>query len=290
MLFDIRHSNAEKARCLECDTIFERSEPCEGYDAASHNPNELTSSRPSQRSTCSSDPEKKDDDWLTMPGHILPSAKSLAVKAQLLNWFSESPDCKCIIFSQFISMLKVLGRVANAEGWDYKYFVGTMTMDQREKAINEFRGDPNIKLMLASLKCGGLGLNLTMANRVIIVDPWWNQGVEDQAWSRVYRIGQENDVEIRRICVRDTIDTELLLRMQERKTEEISRTIDENELPAKLSVTELVKLFGSGSLTEDGIPTVDDDGDAPFIFVKDAVVHDDSDAELPDTAPPPPFE
>lgn len=290
MLFDLRHSEAEKARCLECDTIFERSEPCEGYDAASHNPNELGLRRPSQRGSRSSDPENKEDDWLNMSGQILPSAKSLAIKAQLLNWFGESPNCKCIIFSQFIGMLKVLGRVASDEGWDCKYFVGSMTMDQRDKAISEFREDPNIKLMLASLKCGGLGLNLTMANRVIIVDPWWNQGVEDQAWSRVYRIGQESDVEIRRICVRDTIDTELLLRMQERKTEEINRTIDDNALPEKLSVDELIKLFGSGTLTEDGLPMVDDDGDAPFIFVKDAVVHDDSDAELPDTAPPPPFE
>lgn len=65
-----------------------------------------------------------------------------------------------------------------------------MTLDERNKAVKDFTDKPDKIVLLASLKCGGVGLNLTMASRVIVIDPWWNRSLQDQAFCRVYRIGQ----------------------------------------------------------------------------------------------------
>ena len=143
-----------------------------------------------------------------MNGEVLPSAKTLAVKAQILEWIVEDPDVKIICYSQFIDMLHILGRICKTEKWEFEKYTGCMSHDARDKAIKNF-GDPKkkVRILLASLKCGGLGLNLTMASRVITVripaqveivlgvrltfalqlDPWWNRAVEQQAFCRVFR-------------------------------------------------------------------------------------------------------
>lgn len=81
-------------------------------------------------------------------------------------------------------------------------------------------------MLLASLRCGGLGLNLTMASKVIIIDPWWNQASEQQAFCRVFRIGQQDETFMSRMCVKNTID-ERLIEMQREKQKEIDEVMDD---------------------------------------------------------------
>jgi SNF2 family DNA or RNA helicase len=102
-----------------------------------------------------------------------------------------------------------------------------MSLYARDKAISSFAEDPNSKVMLASLRCGGLGLNLTMASKVIMIDPWWNSASEQQAFCRVFRIGQVEETFMSRLCVRNTVD-ERLIQMQERKQEEIASVMEDD--------------------------------------------------------------
>jgi len=81
--------------------------------------------------------------------------------------------------------------------------------------------------MLASLRCGGLGLNLTMASKVIMIDPWWNSASEQQAFCRVFRIGQREETFMSRLCVKNTVD-ERLIAMQERKQNEIASVMEDD--------------------------------------------------------------
>jgi SNF2 family DNA or RNA helicase len=114
----------------------------------------------------------KQQSWLTMHGEVLPSTKTIAAKSQILNWIEADPDVKIIVYSQFIPMLQVLGRICHTEGWGLEKYTGGMSHDSRERAIKNF-GDPSKgkRILLASLKCGGLGLNLTMASCVICLEP-----------------------------------------------------------------------------------------------------------------------
>lgn len=90
-------------------------------------------------------------------------------------------------------------------------YTGQISHDSRDKAITEFGNNPDKKIMLASLKCGGLGLNLTMASRVICLDPWWNSAVEQQAFCRVFRIGQQKETRMTRFVVKNTIDGAMMV-------------------------------------------------------------------------------
>lgn len=101
-----------------------------------------------------------------------------------------------------------------------------MSLTARDKAIKEFAEKPNSCVLLASLRCGGLGLNLTMASKVIMIDPWWNQASEQQAFCRVFRIGQEDETFMTRMCVRDTVD-ERLIEMQQNKQQEIDNVMED---------------------------------------------------------------
>lgn len=102
-----------------------------------------------------------------------------------------------------------------------------MSLSSRDKAIKKFANNAEAKVLLASLRCGGLGLNLTMASKVIIIDPWWNQASEQQAFCRVFRIGQQDETLMSRMCVKGTVD-ERLLAMQKRKQDEIDEVMEDH--------------------------------------------------------------
>jgi SNF2 family DNA or RNA helicase len=103
---------------------------------------------------------------------------------------------------------------------------GKMSLLARDRAIQDFAHDPQSRILLASLRCGGLGLNLTMASKVIIVDPWWNQASEQQAFCRVFRIGQQDETFMSRMCVKGTVD-ERLIQMQKSKQKEIDGVMED---------------------------------------------------------------
>lgn len=125
-------------------------------------------------------------------------------------------DHKALIFSQFLGMLALIKAKLQADNIPFEYFDGSTSAPDREKAIDNFQNNDDCRVFLISLKAGGVGLNLTAADYVYIVDPWWNPAVEQQAIDRTHRIGQTKNIfAYRMICI-DTIEDKIL-QLQERK-------------------------------------------------------------------------
>ena len=123
---------------------------------------------------------------------------------------------KALIFSQFLGMLALIRSKLEELGVKYEYFDGSTSAPDREKAIQSFQNDDDVRVFLISLKAGGVGLNLTAADYVYIVDPWWNPAVEQQAIDRTHRIGQTKNIFAYRMICKDTIEDKIL-QLQEKK-------------------------------------------------------------------------
>lgn len=123
---------------------------------------------------------------------------------------------KALVFSQFLGMLGLIRERLKELGVDYEYFDGSTTATDREKAITRFQNDENCRVFLISLKAGGVGLNLTAADYVYIVDPWWNPAVEQQAIDRTHRIGQTKNIFAYRMICTDTVEDKIV-KLQEKK-------------------------------------------------------------------------
>jgi SNF2 family DNA or RNA helicase len=135
-----------------------------------------------------------------------PSAKLEALYEQLREVLAEGH--KALVFSQFTAFLSILRCRLDQDGVVYEYLDGK-TRD-RQARVERFQDDPNCCLFLISLKAGGLGLNLTAAEYVFLLDPWWNPAVEAQAVDRAHRIGQTRRVFAYRLIVRDSIEEKVL--------------------------------------------------------------------------------
>ena len=116
---------------------------------------------------------------------------------------------KALVFSQFVDHLSLLRAHLDARGIRYQYLDGSTPEPQRRAAVAAFQAGEG-ELFLISLRAGGFGLNLTAADDVIHMDPWWNPAVEDQASDRAHRIGQERPVTIYRLVAKDTIEERIL--------------------------------------------------------------------------------
>ncbi|NQT27338.1 SNF2 helicase associated domain-containing protein [candidate division KSB1 bacterium] len=125
-----------------------------------------------------------------------------------------SENHKILIFSQYVRMLKLVRGFCDAEHFTYEYLIGSTR--NREQVVERFQTDENIQLFLISLKAGGTGLNLTAAEYVIHIDPWWNPAVEMQATDRAHRIGQDKPVFVYRLITKDSVE-EKMLELQRRK-------------------------------------------------------------------------
>ena len=135
-----------------------------------------------------------------------PSAKLDMLLPQLLEVIDEGH--KVLVFSQFTSFLSILKDYLDTEGVVYEYLDGR-TRD-RQARVERFQTDPDCKLFLISLKAGGLGLNLTAAEYVFLLDPWWNPAVEAQAIDRAHRIGQTQQVFAYRLIAKGTVEEKVL--------------------------------------------------------------------------------
>lgn len=148
---------------------------------------------------------------------------------------------RVLVFSQFVSMLRLLREKLEAEGIEFCYLDGATT--NRAAVVERFQGNAAIPVFLISLKAGGVGLNLTGADTVVHFDPWWNPAVEDQATDRAHRIGQTRVVTSYKLIARDTVE-EKILTLQNRKREVIQATIGgEEEFAAALSWAEIQELL-----------------------------------------------
>jgi SNF2 family DNA or RNA helicase len=141
-----------------------------------------------------------------------PSAKVDALLAQVDEVLDEGH--KVIVFSQFTKLLSIVRDRLDQAGVPYEYLDGR-TRD-RQARVEHFQTDPTCKLFLISLKAGGLGLNLTAAEYVFLLDPWWNPAVEAQAIDRAHRIGQTKPVFAYRLIARDTVE-EKIVELQQTK-------------------------------------------------------------------------
>ena len=123
---------------------------------------------------------------------------------------------KALVFSQFLGMLALIKEKLRELEVDFEYFDGSTSAVDREKAIQRFQNEDTCRVFLISLKAGGVGLNLTAADYVYIVDPWWNPAVEQQAIDRTHRIGQTKNIFAYRMICKDTIEDKIL-QLQEKK-------------------------------------------------------------------------
>ncbi|KAL8987701.1 MAG: hypothetical protein Q9177_003117 [Variospora cf. flavescens] len=144
------------------------------------------------------------------------SAKIAALLTHLKNIRHASPGAKSVVFSQFTSFLDLIGPVLTRAQIPFLRFDGTMNQKLRASTITTFTESPKGMVLLLSLRAGGVGLNLTAAKRVFMMDPWWSFAVEAQAIDRVHRMGQESEVRVVRFLVRGSIEGRML-RIQERK-------------------------------------------------------------------------
>ena len=123
---------------------------------------------------------------------------------------------KALVFSQFLGMLALIKAKLEEMSIPFVYFDGSTAAPDREKAVQDFQNNETTRVFLISLKAGGVGLNLTAADYVYIVDPWWNPAVEQQAIDRTHRIGQTNNIFAYRMICKDTIEDKIM-QLQERK-------------------------------------------------------------------------
>ena len=148
---------------------------------------------------------------------------------------------RVLLFSQFVSMLKLIRAHLDQAGIRYGYLDGE-TKD-REKAVDAFQRSNELPLFLISLKAGGVGLNLSAADTVVHFDPWWNPAVEAQATDRAHRIGQTRVVTSYKLIARATVE-EKILNLQQKKRETIQSTVESEEpIMSGLSVTEITELL-----------------------------------------------
>ncbi|KAL9468446.1 hypothetical protein ACSS6W_010140 [Trichoderma asperelloides] len=156
-----------------------------------------------------------------------PSTRVTATMAVAMTWLSEAPQDKMIIFTQFIPTLKILGYFFRYLGVRFIYFSGTLSKQQQEQAISAFRTDPTVMIMISTLKSGGQAHNLTVANRVILVDPWWNKTAEKQAIGRVVRMGQKKKTYAVRIITNHRVD-DRVLHLQRTKEITVARMLQDD--------------------------------------------------------------
>ncbi|KAI0534352.1 SNF2 family N-terminal domain-containing protein [Xylaria digitata] len=278
-------------KCPECDTsladLNEYKQPDTKHSDNKDDPRELKSQRykvlapkqgrdifeqhPRLTNSQSRFLQQCDKDY---PKPVVPSAKTIAVTQAILKWQSEAPDDKIIVFMDFKMTGAILGRVLNAEGIKFLYLFGDMSQVAKQNAVRAFHDKKHVKI--ASFRCGSVALNLTCANRVILVDLWWNTAIEMQAFARVFRIGQAKKTHFLRIIAQNTIDNRIEA-LQEKKLREINKVMGPDERK-ELSTEEIAALFGHLKKFEDGSFEVlsDDDEDAEFNEIEEVEVRGDT--------------
>ncbi|XP_021841929.1 helicase-like transcription factor CHR28 isoform X2 [Spinacia oleracea] len=152
---------------------------------------------------------------------------------------------KTIIFSQWTRMLDLFEYSLNLYCLQYRRLDGSMSLAARDRAVREFNSDPEVTVMLMSLKAGNLGLNMVAACHVILLDLWWNPSTEDQAIDRAHRIGQTRPVTVSRITIKDTVEDRILA-LQEEKRKIVASAFGEDHVAgsgARLTIDDLKYIF-----------------------------------------------
>lgn len=160
---------------------------------------------------------------------------------------TKDPTEKILIFSQFTSLLDLLEVPMHERRLRYQRYDGSMTMSDRADAVEKFMDSTDNNVMLLSLKAGNAGLNLAKASQVILLDPFWNPYVEEQAIDRAHRMPQQREVTVHRVLVPETVE-DRICQIQDRKREMIDTALDEKSSQGltRLDARELRFIFGMG--------------------------------------------
>ncbi len=152
-------------------------------------------------------------------------------------------DHKLLVFSQFTEMLSIIRTALLNAGIKFSYLDGSTPLSQRKDQVRNFQDNETIKVFLISLKAGGVGLNLTAADYVYMVDPWWNPAAEQQAIDRTHRIGQTKKIFAYKMICKDSVE-EKILQLQEKKKALASELISEEAgFVKKLTRDDIAYLF-----------------------------------------------
>ncbi|MDX2100620.1 MAG: DEAD/DEAH box helicase [Leptolyngbyaceae cyanobacterium bins.59] len=179
---------------------------------------------------------------LVKPELALPSSK-LNLFGEVLAELLENKH-KALVFSQFVDHLHLIRNYLDQQKVSYQYLDGSTPANERKKRVNAFQAGEG-DVFLISLKAGGTGLNLTAADYVIHMDPWWNPAVEDQASDRAHRIGQQRPVTIYRLVAKHTIE-EKIVDLHQHKRDLADSLLEGTEMSGKISTEELLRLISEG--------------------------------------------
>jgi SWI/SNF-related matrix-associated actin-dependent regulator of chromatin subfamily A3 len=175
---------------------------------------------------------KESEDPLETQYNFTTSTKIQALLTDLKNVRSKTPvdepPIKSVVFSQWTKMLDTIEPVLKSEGFKVVRLDGRMRRIDRAIAIDKFKKDPKVLVMLISLRAGGVGLNLTAASRIYLLEPYWNPAVEQQAVDRVHRLGQTRPVQTIRFIAKGTIE-ENMVALQQKKMELARMTFNEKD-------------------------------------------------------------
>jgi SNF2 family DNA or RNA helicase len=179
---------------------------------------------------------------LVAPELKLQSSK-LTVFARLLDDLLENKH-KVLVFSQFVDHLTLIRKHLDERGIGYQYLDGSTPMQERKKRVDAFQAGTG-DVFLISLKAGGVGINLTAADYVIHMDPWWNPAVEDQASDRAHRMGQLRPVTIYRLVARHTIE-EGIVDLHKHKRDLADSLLEGSDMSARMSPGDMLKMLQEG--------------------------------------------
>ncbi len=169
----------------------------------------------------------------------IPSSK-LTLFSEVLEELLDNKH-KVLVFSQFVDHLRIIRQYLDSKSISYQYLDGSTPIKERTRAVDDFQSGKG-DVFLISIKAGGFGLNLTAADYVIHMDPWWNPAVEDQASDRAHRIGQKRPVTIYKLITKNTIE-EKIVKLHENKKELANSLLYGTELSSKVSAEELIALI-----------------------------------------------
>ena len=151
---------------------------------------------------------------------------------------------KSIVFSQFTTYLDIIQDKVRERGWKYSRIDGSQTFKKRNEQVKDFQeGDSQV--FLISLKAGGVGLNLTAASYIFLMDPWWNPAVENQAIDRAYRIGQTNKLTVYRPIIKNSVEEKVLVLQQAKKElfKDLMAEDEDNYYNGKLTMEDFTNLL-----------------------------------------------
>ncbi|KNF01813.1 hypothetical protein PSTG_04932 [Puccinia striiformis f. sp. tritici PST-78] len=175
---------------------------------------------------------------------LIPSTKLVWLLEQIVQVKKENPDDKFIVVSQWTGMLQICSGFLRERGFRYVCYQGDMNTVERNEAVSKFKKRPEYGIMLMSLKCGGVGLNLTCANRVISLDLAWSPASENQAFDRAHRFGQMKPVHVKRVMINNTVEQRInKLQLGKQAITDSALGEGSGKKLKRMTVSELANLF-----------------------------------------------